>query len=375
MGRLSFYRKRLAAFIFLMGLAPFARAQTGASILLVVNGNSAVSREIAAYYRPRRAVPAANVCTLATTQDEEIDWKTYVSQVETPVGECLKRGRLTESVLYIVLTMGVPLKVSGSGSGFLFRESASVDSELALLYAKLKGQQFERAGPLRNPFFMKRDAPFRHPQFPIYLVTRLAAYDLGEVKAMIDHGLAAHNRGKFVIDLSDSGNGQGNDWLRNAATLLPASRVVLDETTNCLYDQKDVIGYASWGSNDGHRTRRWLHYQWLPGAIATEFVSTSARTIKRPPDNWMYTSFKDTSHFWGGSPQGLAADFLHEGASGAEGNAYEPNLAGCARPDYVLPAYFEGRNLAESFYLGIPFVSWQGIVFGDPLCSLGKPGD
>jgi len=33
---------------------------------------------------------------------------------------------------------------------------------------------------------MKRDEPFRHPRFPIYLVTRLAAWDLADVKAMID---------------------------------------------------------------------------------------------------------------------------------------------------------------------------------------------
>jgi uncharacterized protein (TIGR03790 family) len=140
-----------------------------------------------------------------------------------------------------------------------------------------------------------------------------------------------------------------------------------------LYDQKDVIGYASWGSNDRHRTRRWLGFQWLPGAIATEFVSTNMRTLKRPPDTWTYTTWQDREHLWANSPQGLSADFIHEGATGASGNVYEPYLAGCARPDYVLPAYFEGRNLAESFYLGIPFLSWQGVVLGDPLCSLGKP--
>jgi hypothetical protein len=36
----------------------------------------------------------------------------------------------------------------------------------------------------------------------------------------------------------------------------------------------------------------------------------------------------------------------------------------------VLPAYANGRNLAESFYLGIPGLSWQNIVIGDPLCKL-----
>src|ERR1035438_1865762 len=96
--------------------------------------------------------------------------------------------------------MGVPLKVDGPGSGQL-SEHASVDSELALLYSKLKGVHYVRTGGVPNPFFMRRDAPFRHPAFPIYLVTRLAAYDFADVKGLIDHSLVAHNRGKYVIDL------------------------------------------------------------------------------------------------------------------------------------------------------------------------------
>jgi uncharacterized protein (TIGR03790 family) len=69
----------------------------------------------------------------------------------------------------------------------------------------------------------------------------------------------------------------------------------------------------------------------------------------------------------------LSADVIHEGASGASGNVYEPYLNACARPEYVLPAYFDGRNLAESFYMGLPALSWMGVILGDPLCSLGKP--
>lgn len=263
--------------------------------------------------------------------------------------------------------------VQGSDGGLSDAEQSSVDSELALLYRKLKGVKFERKGTVPNPFFGKLDAPFRHPQFPIYLVTRLAAYDLADVKAMIDRSLAARNRGKFVIDLQSADDDSGNNWLRDAAILLPAARVTLDETTAVLYDQKDVIGYASWGSNDHHRKRRWLGFQWLPGAIAAEFVSTSMRTLKRPPDTWTYTTWQDHEHLWADSPQGLSADLIHEGATGASGNVYEPYLVGCARPDYVLPAYFGGRNLAESYYLGLAYLSWQGVVLGDPLCSLGKP--
>lgn len=248
-----------------------------------------------------------------------------------------------------------------------------MDSELALLYGKMTGLKFPRAGVVPNPFFMQRDAPFQHSRFPIYLVTRLAAWDLADVKAMIDRSLEARNRGKFVID-TRGGNSDGDNWLRTAATLLPKARVTLDETEDVLYGRHDVIGYAAWGSNDSARTRRWLRFQWLPGAIATEFVSTDARTLKRPPETWMFSErWNDPAHMFGTSAQGLSADYIHEGATGVSGNAYEPLLRGCARPDYLLPAYYQGRTLAESYYLALPFLSWMGVVLGDPLCSLGKP--
>src|SRR5262245_26657560 len=153
---------------------PALAVQPGESILLVVNRNDAASREIGEYYRPRRSVPVRNVCSIATDPAEEISWKRYEQEIEQPVAQCLLKANLQETVLYIVTTLGVPLKVEGSGRG-MQAEYASVDSELSLLYGKLKGQKFRREGWIVNPFFAKRDAPFRHPEFPMYLVTRLAA--------------------------------------------------------------------------------------------------------------------------------------------------------------------------------------------------------
>jgi uncharacterized protein (TIGR03790 family) len=357
---------------FLLFFAVTLAAQTGENVLLIRNQTSEFSRAIADYYRPRRSIPAANVCTLTTTEDEEITWELYQKQIEEPVANCLKKAGLADKVLYLVTTLGVPLKVDGPGSGQM-AEHASVDSELALLYGKLKGIKYPRPGWIANPLFMRRDAVVRHPAIPIYIVTRLAAYDLNDAKAMVDRSLGARNRGKFVIDLQSEKEEPGNNWLRTAALLLPTGRTVLDESTRVLYSQKDVIGYASWGSNDDHRTERWLRFQWLPGAIDAEFVSTSARTFKRPPEGWKPTGWQDKAHFFGGSPQGLIADVIHEGATGASGNAYEPYLAACARPDYLLPAYYGGRNLGDSYYISLPYLSWQAVIVGDPLCSLGKP--
>ena len=234
----------------LLALVP-VRAQSGQNVLVVVNRASQESRQVADYYRVRRSVPSANVCGVSASTDDEITWDLYQRQIERPIEHCLEQNGMKARILYIVLTMGLPLKVAGAGMGHE-AEYASVDSELTLLYAKMAGANYTvRAGPVANPFFMQRDAPFRHPRFPIYLVTRLAAYDVKDVKAMIDRSLAARNRGRFVID-AGPGNADGNVWLRTAAMLLPKDRVILDATPAMLYDKQDVIGYYCMANEHMH---------------------------------------------------------------------------------------------------------------------------
>jgi uncharacterized protein (TIGR03790 family) len=283
-----------------------------------------------------------------------------------------------DRILYIVTTSGVPLRISATaGSGF-DTDGAAVDSELTLL----RGSPHPLRGAVPNPFFnQKIDTKFSHPQFPIYLVTRLTAYDFDGVKGLIDRSVEASaaaargqaNRGKFVIDLKSSDDEKGNDWLRTAAIRLPKDRVVFDESTKVLYDQTDVIGFASWGSNDPNRHRRFVGFHWLPGAIMTEYVSSNGRTFARPPENWNISDWKSPKLWFAGSPQTLTADYVLEGVTGASGHVDEPYLIMTPRPDILLPAYYIGRNLAESYYLAIRSLSWQNIVVGDPLCSIGKP--
>lgn len=355
----------------LFSICATAVAQKPENVLVVMNAKSAESRQIAEYYMKRRAIPASNLCSISTAAVEEVDRRVFDAEISTVVRGCLVSRKLTEKILYIVTTLGVPLKIAGSGGAN--GDCASVDSELTLLYSDLKGTKHPLPGIVDNPFYRQRFTPFQHPLFPIYLVTRLAAYDVGEVKAMIDRSVVARNRGKFVIDLHSPDDTEGNDWLRNAAILLPKERVVMDESYKVITNQSDVIGYASWGSNDKNRTKRFLQFQWLPGAIMTEYVSTNGRTFARPPENWeLGASWAviDRPKWFANSPQSLSADYIHEGATGASGHVYEPYLRLTPRPDVLLPAYFSGRTLAESYYLSIPGLSWQNIVVGDPLCRL-----
>ncbi len=333
-------------------------------VVVVINENSPLSKSIGEYYARRRGIPARNVCGIRTTQNEEIQRATYNAEVLRPIAECLKSRNLTQKILYLVTTIGVPLKIAGTGGPG--GDCASVDSELALLYSDLRGTSHLLPGIVRNPFFGKRDEVFSHEKFPIYLVTRLAGYDFNDVKGLIDRSLLARNTGIVVLDLRSSWSQEGNKWLRAAAGKLRKDRVLLDESGKVIEGAKGVIGAASWGSNDKSRKTRVLGFDWLPGAIMTEFVSTNGRTFQRPSDAWRISA----GVAFGGSEQTLTADYVHEGVTGASGHVYEPYLSLTPRPDLLFPAYLRGRNLAESFYLSIPALSWQNIVVGDPLCRL-----
>ena len=47
----------------------------------------------------------------------------------------------------------------------------------------------------------------------------------------------------------------------------------------------------------------------------------------------------------------------------------EPFLDGTIRPDILFPSYVGGLNLIEAFYAAMPYLSWQAVVVGDPLCA------
>ena len=363
----------LALFLAVLA-APSASGQTGNNVLLVVNRFSPISREIGEYYQHRRKVPSSNICRLALDPDETITRETFEIGVAKPVEKCLAKASKTHRIIYIATTKGVPLRVRGSGGQL--GDAAAVDSELTLLPRRLAGEDPPLPGGLRNPFFGKQFLEFDPDAFKMLLVTRLTGYTLDDVKRMIDRSLQAKNAGFFVVDSTPDGMAAGNQWLEAAARALPATRVQIDRERAVKYNAKGVIGYASWGSNDKQRIRdkrRELGFEWLPGAIATEYVSTNGRTFEEPPLDWHPAGWDEKELYHGGAPQSLTGDLIREGATGALGHVYEPYLDATPRPQYLFAAYYEGRTLAESYYLAISKLSWMNVVVGDPLCRLGPP--
>lgn len=345
-----------------------AAAITPAQVLVLANSNSPLSKSVAEYYARARSVPAGQVLLLPMPLREEITRPEFDRFIRAPLAAFLSRKGWVDRILVIATTAGVPLKIAGSAGWNA--DAASVDSELAALYPALKGSPpASLVGVMPNPFFGQA-RNLRHPGDTIYLVARLAAYTFFDIRAMIDRSLAARNRGVVVLDLKSYNLDDGNSWLKAAASRLAARRVVLDESATVLTRARNVIGYASWGSNDPNRRQRDLQFSFLPGAVVTEFVSTNGRTLAQPPASWQLGTWNDRSTWFAGSPQSLSPDAIRQGATAVTGHVYEPYLQFTPRPQILFENYLAGRTLAESYYASLPAISWMNILLGDPLCRL-----
>ena len=366
----------LAGLLVVAGTCP-AAAQSAANVLVVINEASSESIRIGDYYVAKRKIPAENVIRTKATVADEIDRAYYEFEVERPIAERLTREAFQDRILYIVLTKGIPLRIRGTGA--IDGTTASVDSELTLLYRKLLGVPTPPAGRTPNPYYLgdkpiDTAKPFSHAAHDIFLVTRLDGFTADDVIALIDRGTAPSREGIFVLDQRASllGNQVGDNWLNSAAERLKSAgfdgRVVLEGTRSAPASEPS-LGYYSWGSNDPAITVRKPAVTFAPGALAGMFVSTDARTFTEPSSTWTVGKWGNRADYHAGSPQSLIGDLIRAGVTGVAGHVAEPYLDGSARPQVLFPAYVHGFNLAEAFYLSIPFISWQNVVVGDPLCA------
>jgi len=374
------------------------QAHTAQEVLVVYNADSPISTAIAKDYTSRRGVHQVLSVhcedSAAKTENETISIEKYSRQIEKPVAAYLSKH---PHINFIVLTKGVPIRVRGASTGSRDENkadaplNASVDSYLAAMdYASNPGTKkiAIHGSGARGYAWLNRywneSKPFSHFEFGGYLVTRLDGYTKADAESLVGRAIAAERQqvtGKILLDVQpsfsfkpqevsvqpvavkedipdESNYGSWNADLVKAAGELKHLDVptLLDQNKDFVGNQKNLLGYFSWGSNDPSFTAqayRSLHF--APGAICDTAVSTSART------------FLPTT---GG--QSLIADLIHQGVTGIKGYTDEPLLQAIASPSVALNHYFSGFTLAESFYAASRFVGWEDIVIGDPLALAPK---
>ncbi len=122
MGKLAF-----AVLLFLLTCSVLLAGGGRHNVLVVVNDNSPVSKAIGEYYRAARNIPPANVCHITCSTDE-YNSDNFESEILYPIESYLTAHGLVNQIQYIVLTKGIPLKVSSTGN--------SVDSSLSLAFQR-----------------------------------------------------------------------------------------------------------------------------------------------------------------------------------------------------------------------------------------------
>lgn len=339
-------------------------------VVVVINDNSEDSREIGSYFAQARSVPERNLIHISVPEKETINDSEF-EDLRGQIEEYLTRNAMEDTISYIVLTKGVPLRVNrpvDSTETAQTTRRASVDNELVLIledFADLIGGQ---GWAYQN--YSTYTSHFSRSLLPVYLVTRLDAYTKEDVFRMIDNSgpntLVNKDSVVFVMDRDPTPIDKAFDSSQVLAWQVLASRqwkVVLNSDSVYITDQKNVLGYTSWGSNDNFSGLTSEHAiprnTWSPGSLAETFVSTSGRSFK-PETNY---------------GQSLIADILAEGATGAKGYVFEPFTIALAFPHTLFYRYTDETqdttyNLAESFFAASRTVSWMEVVIGDPKTSI-----
>jgi uncharacterized protein (TIGR03790 family) len=361
-------------------------------VLVIENANSPISIEISRYYQIKRGVTHSFsircVDSSLGAEFETLDYGVYEEFIAKPLREYLSTK---PKIDFIVLTKGIPIRLSNAPVGFA-PGRPSLDSCVAAL-DYFGRSDCSRAMIVENDLrgtayvnrFWNSTERFSHGKHGGYLVTRLDGYTLSSAKALVDNSIAsdaARPTGVILLDsmaladpvdtskvplspfppgmqdmetIAEIGWGEwnvdlfaANDYLRTIG--LP---VEFDRTENFIGDRQWLMGYASWGSNDAkYIAENYKSLRFAPGAIAETAVSTGART------------FLPTA---GG--QSLIADLIESKVTGVKGYCDEPFLLAVASPSVLFDRYTRGWTLAESFYAASRFVGWEDIVIGDPLAA------
>ncbi|HWD91194.1 MAG TPA: TIGR03790 family protein [Verrucomicrobiae bacterium] len=387
-------------------LLPWARAEhpkkrSPDEVLVVLNAKSPVSQAIARDYAAKRHVK--NILSIQcqdsalSTKNETVTASDYAQSIENPIRKYLAAHK---KINFIVLTKGIPIRITGSPMGSCdehshepenIRGHPSVDSTLAALdYTNLPGVMkidITGSGAIGRAFsnrYWNATEPFSHSKYGGYLVTRLDGYTETDAKNLTTRALQSEKgltNGTILFDvqpifglgdkatqpaplagttiLTESPWHEYNADMRHAHDLL-AQRGIADELdlSEIFVGQRtNLLGYFSWGSNDAKYSS--AAYQTLffaPGSLGDTAVSTSGRTFL-------------PTH--GG--QSLLVDLIAHGLDCGKGYVDEPLLQANASPTIVLDRYTSGYTMAESFYAASKFVGWEDIIIGDPLCAPYQP--
>lgn len=349
-------------------LAGAAQAGGGPrGVAVVINTRSAASREIGRYYQEARGIPESNIINISCPEQEIVSGEDFEKLVEAPLRQFFRRSDAAGRIDYIVLTKGTPL-------GVIYGDPANPYSTASVLTCL---DHPEMVATISNPYgptswmtwgFLAPEVAWSHSLsfngYRFYLVTRLDAFTVEQVKTLIDRSSRPALDGAFVLDRNTytygpygAANKRLGDQLGSAYSALVSSghEVCYDAGQDFIANRCGLMGYFSWASHDpGYTFEKYVSNQFVPGAIGDTYYSYSARTFQDPGTT---------------ARPPLIADLIPRGLCGGGGYVSEPQVTTATYANVLFDRYIKGFNLAESFYAACPQLFWKTVVVGDPLMA------
>ncbi|MFK5925893.1 MAG: TIGR03790 family protein [Desulfuromusa sp.] len=377
-------------------------------VLLIVNQNVPASHELARYYSKKRQIPAENLLTVIMTDQEDCSREEYRQQLLEPLRKILSHQQGTK-IRCLLLFYGIPLRVAAPELSqqqwrksedlkhtkkqidwqlenrklteeqkqqrrkkseqlakqieklSLRNQGAAVDSEIALVLNEV----YPLEKWLPNPFFIgfqNQRSKLATNKDQVLFVSRLDGPNPKIVRRLIDDSLHAESQGlsgqayfdarwSFPKKKNLQGYALYDASIHKAAALtekLSALAVHLDQNELLFQPGKapQAALYCGWYSLGKYVDA----FDWQTGAVGYHIASSECTTLKKPG-----------SQVW-------CKRMLEDGVAATIGPVAEPYVQGFPLPElffgYLLDGYY---TLVESYFLSIPYLSWQMVLIGDPL--------
>lgn len=318
-----------------------------------------------------RGVPAANLIELDCPTVNEISRKEYEQLILQPLKKVsldqvwwrpsgLASSPMRDRKIYALLLMAdLPMKIRheqpvpppGKGVDQVKTDRASVDSELALMAMA----DYQKESWLGNPYFNKNES-FVDSGLPIVLVSRIDGLTEGTCMRMVRQPASVEKNGLWGWGVVDRGgpHAEGDKWMDKVFASMRDTGipVYLDDWRQTLPAgfplSRDVAFYCGWYTADANGPFTDPSFHFRPGAVAMHLHSYSASSFKTPGKGWCST-------------------LLEKGADVTVGNVYEPFLGASHHFDVLADRLLSGYTVVEAAWMSMTVLSWQGVVFGDPL--------
>jgi uncharacterized protein (TIGR03790 family) len=350
------------------------------------------SYEIALYYKEKRNLTDKQILGIYSSSEEEIVYESYDAyydqtnndlnirqQIENYLDHHLdtEGHSLKYKIRFIALCKGIPLKIKFmSSTSHNLADYSSVDASLSLMF----NNNYSKKWGLKNTYFQKdpygfqlsSHGGFKGFQNPLqdsdgnfytlnYLVSRLDAYNINDVKAMIDRSINSAKSviaGDFLIDDHPDKNYDQMpvtaSWLKYPSL---AYSVAYNDNSNFIYDNPNpVIFYTSHGVHagmpDGYINN--FNFQIADGAAFTTYESYNG---------FGFTSPEQSSH-------GQVAEWIAKGGTVGIGNVYEPWSSNIAKELHLSFVYAAGYHWVEAAYQSLANLDFVATIVGDPLTQI-----